>query len=140
MGPPSVRMHFSNRCRASGVRSVHPPIRLPQRRLAENIRFRGPPLIRSRRRNRRLQMPTLLILQSPLAMTSTRLLKANTWLGTGLCYIADHLNFSRFIRYTIPQSSYSVPARTRGACRKWSDILHNVFEKKKSAQRMVVAR
>jgi hypothetical protein len=135
MGPPtSVRMHFSNRCRASGVRSIHPPIRLPQRHLAENMRFRGP-LIRLRQRNRRLQMLSLLILQSPLAMTSTRLSKTRTWLETGLCY-TDHLNFSRFIRYTKSCNSpvlYQLVSRR--AFRKWSDIfccLHIVFEKNNS--------
>jgi hypothetical protein len=126
MGPPtSVRMHFSNRCRASG-----PAIRLPQRQLAENIRFRGPPLIRLRQRNRCPQVLSLLILQSPLAMTSTRLSETETWLETSLCYTdRPPKPFD-----TILQFSCSVPARiTRGAFRKWSDIfrcLLIVFEKK----------
>jgi hypothetical protein len=124
--PTTVRMRFSNRCRASGVRLAHPPIRRRQRQLAENIRFRGPPLIRLRRRNSRR-----LILRSPLAMTPTRLPKIRTCLETGLCY-TDRVHL-RFIRYTVLQSSCSVPALiTRGAFRKWSDIFHCllVFEKK----------
>jgi hypothetical protein len=134
MGPPTpVRMLFSNRCRASWVQSIRPPIRLPQRQLAENIRFRGPPLIRLRRRDRRPQMLTLLILQSPLAMTSTRLSKAETWLETGLCRTDRPPGLFEIYTLDNLQFSCSVPARiTRGAFRKWSDIvhcLHIVFEK-----------
>ena len=135
--PISVRMHFSNRCRASGVRLAHPPIRLRQRQSAENIRFRGPPLIRLRRRNSRR-----LILRSPLAMTPTPLPKIRTWLETGLCY-TDRFHL-RFIRYTILQSSCSVPARIARSIPKMVRYL-SLFAciRKKNfthTQRMMVAR
>jgi len=125
--PTSVRMHFSNRCRASGVRSVHPPIRPPQRQSAENIRFRGPPLIRLRRRNRRPQMLTLPILQSPLAMMSTRLSKTKTWLETGLCYTDGPPKlFEIYTLYNPAILLYLLVSRGE-AFRKWSDM----FSKKK---------
>jgi hypothetical protein len=97
----SIRMHFSNRCRGSGMRSVPPRIRLPQRRLAaENIRFQGPPLIRLRRRNWRPQMLTLLITRSPLAMTSTRLSKTKRR-GWKLVFVAQTDYLKHFEIYTL---------------------------------------
>ena len=83
--PTSVKIHFSNRCRTSGVRSIHPPFWPPQRQAAENLRFRGLPLIRLRRRNRR---PHMLPVPMPplLAMMLARLSKVETWLEAGLWY------------------------------------------------------
>ncbi len=89
--PTSVRFPFSNRCRAFGVRSIHPPI--------QNRRFRGPPLIRSRRRNRRPRMLTLMIPPSPLAMTSTRLSRTKVMVGSWFMLDMDPDFWD--LRYTI---------------------------------------
>ena len=135
----SVRMRFSNRCRASGVQSVRPPIRPPQRQLAENIRFQGPPLIRLRRR-RRNRRP--LILLSRLAMTPTRPAETETWLETaaGLRYTAqiDYLRFMAIILFcTSSYHASCIPKMVR--------IFHCVsfvFQKKFHAhtQRMMIER
>lgn len=79
MGPlSSARMQFSNRCRSSGVRSTHPPFWPRQRHTAENLRFRGSPLIRLHRKNRNLPLP-LLMPPPMLAMMSARLSRTETW-------------------------------------------------------------
>lgn len=79
MGPLLIRMHFSNRCRASGVRLLRPTFWPPQRHTAENPRLRGRPLIRLCRKNRHPFPVPLLTAPPALATMLARLSRTETW-------------------------------------------------------------